>query len=209
MENLEKYSSSETIRKEFHELMMSKEKKPKIELQTENPDQIKVLLAKPFAIIKEYTKLFFKKTYGFFPTHSEGNCKECSDKLLQILKGDLIWGWFTTDRIIEEKELKVPTSYGYNTIAGTNEEDGRQVSHWWIEIGNLIIDLTVEQFNRFLDEEQEKYLPIEVISKNTSKARRYCGKERYPDGRIMEEDYDEEENIDWENDEDEWQPRNE
>lgn len=201
MENLDKYSKAETIRREFHKLMMLQRKKPKIELQIENPDQIKLLLAKPFNIVKEYTKLFFEKTYGYFPTHSEGNCKECSDNLLQILKGDLIWGWFTTDRIIEEEELEVPTKYGFNTLSGTNEEDGRQLSHWWIEIGNLIIDLTAEQFNRFLEDSSEKYLPIEVIQKNTPKAKRYCGKERHPEGKLMEEDYDEEENMDWENDE--------
>jgi hypothetical protein len=180
-----------TIRREFHKLMTSQYRKPKITLENQNADQIRVLLDKPFTIIKEYIKLFFKEVKGFYPSNSEGNCKECSDKLVQILNGDLIWGWFATDRIIEEHELKVPTIYGYNTIAGINEEDERQISHWWVEIGNVIIDLTAEQFNKFLAKSSEKYLPIEVIPKNTPKAQRYFGKQRHKDGGMIEEDYDE------------------
>lgn len=208
MNNMVNLENSE-IKKEFHKLMVFQHGKPKISLETENPNQIKLLLDRQFTIIKEYIKLYFKETFGFFPSHSEGNCKDCSQKLIQILNGELVWGWFITDREIEAEDIKVPTKYGYSTLTDTNGKDRKQLSHWWVEIGNVVIDLTVEQFNRFLADDSEKYLPIEVISKDSPKAQRYIGKERYKDGGKIEDDCDEEEEPDWEDDDGEWNKREE
>jgi hypothetical protein len=212
LENLNKNPLSSLdmdIKAEFHKLITLQSKEPIFIDKTANKEEILAILGRPFQIIKEYIKLFFDETHGFFPEHSEGNCLKCSEKIVQIMKADLIWGWFTVDRIVEDIELKVPTRDGINTISSTNEEDETQISHWWVEIGEYIIDLTAEQFNKFLDPSSEKYDPIEVIHKKEDKAKRYVGEERHPEGLYSEEDYDEEENIDWENDEEQWQKRDE
>jgi len=146
-------------------------------------------LARQFNIIKEYAKLYQKETDGFFPSHSEGTCKHCSEKLLQILNGDLIWGWFATDREIRDEELKASTNMGYRQLSATNEDDRTQVSHWWVEIGNVIIDLTGEQFNCFLNDSSKKYDPIEVLDLRDDKARRYIGVERHIGGHLCPESY--------------------
>lgn len=177
------------IRTEFHKLIVLQSKEPIIIERTTNKDEILTLLGRHFQIIKQYMKEFFDETYGFFPNHSEGNCKDCSDKIIQILKADQIWGWFAVDRQVSNKELIVPTRNGINTLSETNEEDEAQISHWWVELGEYIIDLTAEQFNKFLDPSSEKYEPIEVLHKKEAKAQRYIGKERYREGRILGDEY--------------------
>lgn len=181
MNNMENLANSR-IKEEFHKLFKFQHGKPKISLETENPDQIKLLLARQFTIIKEYVKQYQKESDGFFPSHSEGTCRHCSEKLIQILNGDLIWGWFTTDRKIGDEELKVSTNMGIRQIAVTNSEDRTQVSHWWVETGNILIDLTGEQFNRFLSDCSKKYDSIEVLKLEDDKATRYIGIDRHVDG---------------------------
>jgi hypothetical protein len=215
MKNLsEKLLSSQSmenidIKREFHKLIVLQSKEPIIIDRTTNKDEILTLLGRHFQIIKQYTKEFFKENYGFFPHQSEGNCKDCSDKVLKILKADLIWGYFTVDRPVDDIDLIVPTRMGINRISDTNEDDSTQISHWWVEMGEYIIDLTVEQFNKFLDPSSEKYEPIEVLHKKESKAQRYIGKERHKQGRFAEDPYNEKENIDWENADGGWQKRTE
>jgi hypothetical protein len=184
---------------------------PRNKAKQSKRDRILALYSVTFENIKESMKAYFRKTHGFYPFQSEGTCKVCSEKLVKEVNGDLIFGYFKTDTKFKRGLLIKRTEDGLHTIAEIKDGEPTKVTHWWVEIGNLIIDLTAEQFNDYLKPSSQKYDRIELIFKNEPKAKRYFGEERYKHGRFMEDPYEESENIDWETDEGEgeWQKRDE
>ena len=182
---------------------------PRNKAKESNRDRILALHSKDFENIKEGTKAYFKMAHGWYPFQSEGTCKVCSEKLVKLVNGDLVWGYFKTDTIFESGLLIKRIENNLHTIAEIKDGEPTKISHWWIEIGNLIIDLTVEQFNEYLKPNSQKYDRIELIFKDEPKAKRYFGEERYKNGKFRGDPYKEKENIDWENKDGEWQNRTE
>lgn len=128
------------------------------------PEKIMALYGKELLRIKEDVKEFFYRNYGYYPSNSEGCCYYCAEKLKDLLKGQIVGGYFINDRKISKHEVEVPSNFGKSWLCSINGRDRRKASHWWLEIGNWIIDLTAEQFNRFL----EKPLPKIVITRKDS-----------------------------------------
>lgn len=135
-----------------------------------NKDRIISLFGESFEIVKEKVKGQFKRFWGFYPYESEGCCKDVSIIVAKMLRGALVGGWFTTDTQLKPEDMQVPSKYGISTICAISRKDKLKASHWWVELGDLIIDLTVEQYNRFLKEPMES---IEIFDKSSEKSKRY------------------------------------
>lgn len=139
------------------------------------PEKILEKYGKELLRIKEDVKEFFYRNYSWYPFNSEGCCYYCAEKVADLLKGQIVGGYFINDRKIKRKEIEIPTNFGISRLCVINKRDSRKATHWWTEIENYIIDLTAEQFNRFL----EKPLPkILIISKDSEIAKRYEAKWR-------------------------------
>lgn len=146
------------------------EKKEFLEAKTDFPEKFYNKYFEKLWEIKQTTKEYFYREYGYFPVQNEGCCFLASEKLSDLVNGVIVGGYFTVDRKVKPEELKVPCNFGIMDLCAINRRDSRKLTHWWLEIGNWIIDLTVEQFNRFLKEPLPEIL---IISKDSPIAKRY------------------------------------
>ena len=189
MENLEK--------KTLMEYMNIEKKEPQNKTEIENLAQAIGISLELLHKVKEEQKQLFKEENGMYPTHSEGCCIMSSQSLLKFIKGHLRGGWFTTDTLVKAKDVRYIINGLPKYVCDIDEHDNRKLTHWWVEYGNYIIDLTAEQFNRFLEEKMEK---VEIIPMGSPKAQRY-------ESQGWEDGSEEDDEPDWENDDGEWQDR--
>jgi len=120
--------------------------------------------------IRELAREDLLEKHGYFPEKTEGCCEFATKRLARKLKGLIIEGWFITDFRIHHKEMERQTKYGVQRICDISGHRGNKASHCWFETEKWLIDLTAEQFNIWLREPMKE---IEIIPKNSKKARRY------------------------------------